>query len=174
MTTTRPDVLQALAASAQASGQAALCELGGQHFKVVVRKGRLLVGAWVDAPRRLSDKECEEIGEDAGFYDPKFGPFSFAECRTARLIAEGYTGPLCDHECQLSMHVDCRDNFSNMGRCAKCGTVMAITQARRGQRQTFSYGDWELRPHIFQAWQRRGPLPGALQAHAHHTKGAQT
>lgn len=42
MTTTRPDVLRALAASAQASGQAALCELGAQHFKVVVRKGRLL------------------------------------------------------------------------------------------------------------------------------------
>lgn len=168
MTTTRPDVLQALIASAQASGQAALCELGGQHFKVVVRKGRVLVGAWVDAPRRLSDKECEEIGEDAGFYDPKFGPFSFAECRTARLIAEGYTGPLCDHECPLPAHFDGRDSFGDIAKCIKCGVLLTVTQSRRGQRQEFGYDTWNLRKHVYVAWRRRGPPPGALQPHAHH------
>lgn len=37
------------------------------------------------------------------------------------------------------------------------------------------YDNWELRPHIFRAWLKRGPVPGSLQAQAHHgaPKGGQ-
>lgn len=168
MIPTRPDVLHALAASAQASGQAALCEFGGQHFKVVRRQGRILVGAWVDAPSRLSDRECEEIGEDAGFYDPRVTRFAFAECATARLIVEGYTGPLCDHECPLPAHFDGKNTFGDIAKCIKCGVTLIASQSRRGKRQEFAYDTWGLRRHVYLAWKRRGPPPGALQPHPHH------
>lgn len=171
MLPTRPQVLTALADAARASGQAALCVFEGVHLKVVVRGGRLLVGVWVEDGGRLGALECEEIGEDAGFIDPVVRPFAFQEWERAHLIAEGYAGALCAHELPPPIHVDGQREFGEHWRCERCGVTLLMVQARRGRRQVWSYDRWQVRPHVFQAWAKRGPPPGALQARAHHGKG---
>ena len=109
--------------------------------------------------------ECEE---DAGFVDPVVRPFAFAECSRAHLIAEGYRGSLCEHELPPPIHVDGKREFGEHWRCSRCGVTLLMVQARRGRRQVWSYDRWQVRPHVFQAWAKRGPPPGALQAKSHH------
>lgn len=165
---TRPEVIAALADAARASGQAALAVVGGVHLKIALRGERLLLGVWVEDGGRLGALECEEIGEDAGFIDPVVRPFAFAEFAQAHVIAEGYRGPLCEHELPPPIHADGKREFGERWCCTRCGVTLMLVQARRGRRQTFSYDRWVLRPHVWQAWAKRGPPPGALQPKKHH------
>lgn len=169
--TTLPEALAYLFGGVTAGGPALLCSLpDGLHLKVVLRGERRLIGAWSDVTR-LSPQACEEIGEDAGFYDPVVKPWACAESPRAFLIVEGFRGELCDHDFGLLAHYDAKNEFGNLGHCQKCRVLVQRAHARRGRRETCTYDRWELRTHIWQRWLKRGPVPGALQPQAHHTVG---
>lgn len=162
------ECLAQLLAAAAASNQAFLCALpDGLHLKVALRGERPMVCAWADGGR-LSPQRLEEIGEDAGFYDPLVRPWQCAESASAHLIVEGFRGELCAHDFGMLMHFDAKNEFGNMGHCQRCWVFVSRSLSRRGSRESCTYDTWELRPHVWQRWVKRGPVPGSLQPQAHH------
>jgi len=150
-------------------GQPAVLHLpDGLGLKVLTRRDKRLVLAWQANGRRLKAATSEEIGEDAGFFDPQIQPWACAESPKAMLITEGYTGPLCEHEFKDRTHVKADRWFAWMFRCARCGLELSQEHARRGQRSEYLYDGWELRQHIYQRWSTCGPVPGQLTPKAHH------
>ena len=166
MSAERAEILAAMFAGLEPGGPALLTTLpDGLGLKVVSRGDRRMVCAWAD--RRLSARALEEIGEDAGLFDPRARPWTCAESQRAHLIVDVYSGGLCEHEFS-HFHADGRGQYWNYYTCTRCGLRAISTHSRRGQRVHWAYDTWELRHHIWQAWMRRGPVPGAMQPQAHH------
>ncbi|MHA0043457.1 hypothetical protein [Deinococcus sp. PEB2-63] len=118
--------------------------------------------------RTPTPRQCEEAGEDAGFFDPRTAPaHSSGEYRNARLVEDGFTGELCTHQWGSSGHYG-RNPYGMFAPCTLCGVRVATATPQRGTRTTYSYDVWELREPIWHQWRQRGPVPGALHPQAHH------
>lgn len=169
MDTLRTLALDQMIPAAQEGGPAIICRLDdGLGLKMVRRRERLMLAAWRVDGRPIKASDAEEIGEDAGFYDPRFKAWQCAESEQALLITEGFTGDLCAHVWAVNMHFDARLEFGNIYRCGACGVTLTRTLARRGSSDVCSYDNWDVRLHIFGRWAKRGPVPGSLVAQPYH------
>lgn len=118
--------------------------------------------------RTPSPRECEDAGEDAGFYEPKQernddpqGPHN------SIVVTEGFSGQLCDHEWGMTGHYG-RNPFGSFWRCKKCNVLCATVQKKRGKTIEYTYGEWGLRKYIWDRWMQRGPVPNSLAVQEHH------
>ncbi|MFB9994096.1 hypothetical protein ACFFLM_19235 [Deinococcus oregonensis] len=167
--TPREEALAQLFALAAETELAYRCALpDGVQLKVAVHGERRLVCAWHQDGERLGSVLCEEIGEDAGFYDPRIKPWVCAESTHAHLIIDGFQGALCEHQWGVNMHFDERLQFGNLHKCELCGVTLTCASARRGNRVTYTYDVWQIRENIYQRWAKRGPVLGALQEQPYH------
>lgn len=142
--------------------------MSGLHFKKTAVGGRTVLICWRESGRAPSAKECEELGEDFGFFDPQIEPCKASGHPQARQVRENFAGELCDHQWGMNTHFDSRKEYGYMSACKKCGVKVARTHARRGNRSSYVYDTWELREHVWRNWMRRGPKPGALRVLPHH------
>lgn len=150
------------------TGQPVRLTLGkGLNLKVLTRRTTMIL-AWRGDGRVPSDKECEIVGEDAGFYDPKWEAWTCSESARARLITEGFTGQLCQHEWSQPVHFNMRPKFAWRFSCRRCGCVIEVLGSTRSQKQTYGYDGWDLRESVFEKWKTCGPVPGSLSVKAHH------
>ncbi len=141
----------------------------GLHVKVGVRGERRMIIVWRDGDRLPSAKECEIVGEDAGFYDPKYRAWRCKESDSAFLIQEGYAGSICEHEWGFVYHMNARPQFAQGQVCRRCGVRVAVHSSRRANGKTrYAYDKWELREHVWERWLKRGPVPGSLVTLPHH------
>ena len=159
---------QMFAVSVQHGAQVHRKLMSGLHVKVAVRGDRRMIIVWRGGGKLPSGKECEVVGEDAGFYDPKYRLWKCAESEEAFLITEGYRGPLCDHEWGFKVAVDSDKAVGHYTTCLKCGVRLQVLTPRRGKKPKFGYGKWELRAHVFERWSVRGPAGDDLAAQPHH------
>lgn len=139
----------------------------GLRLKVLARQSVMVI-VWRDGGKVPSNKECEIVGEDAGMYDPRTEPWTCRESQSARLIREGFTGALCDHQWGQPVHFNMRPRFAWQFSCEKCGCRFEIHGSTRSKKQTYTYDEWELRESVAERWKQRGPVPGSLKAQAHH------
>lgn len=118
--------------------------------------------------RAPTPQECEDAGEDHGFYEPKFEPaHSYGEYQNARLVTEGFQGELCDHEWGMTGHYG-RNPYGTFSTCKKCSVTVMTATKKRSNHTEYLYDRWGLRFHIWQKWCKRGPVPGSLQVQEHH------
>lgn len=158
----RHEFICALIDAAATSGSAVIGLHDGRPYKLALRASGVLIATW--GPR-LSARTLEEIGEDAGMIDPRVQTaITIAEDDRATLIREGYTGPRCTHRWGALTHVKGRPS-GFITRCQTCGVRVSATTTGRA---TCEYDTWTLRPHVFEAWCRTGPPPGALRMQEHH------
>lgn len=123
---------------------------------------RLLV--WTGTERSPAPRLLEDIGEDAGLYEPTTRPWSCSESVHSVLIFEGLAAPPCRHDWGLWTHYDAKSESGNSGTCTRCGVKATSSVARRGHREEYGYDTWALRPHIWRRWMQLGPVPGSLSA----------
>lgn len=165
---------QMFAVSVQHGAQVHRKLMSGLHVKVAVRGDRRMIIVWRGGGKLPSGKECEVVGEDAGFYDPKYRLWKCKESDEAFLITEGYRGPLCDHEWGFKVAVDSDKAVGHYTTCLKCGVKLQVLTPRRGKKPKYGYGKWELREHVFERWSVRGPAGDDLAEQPHHQDEAST
>lgn len=118
--------------------------------------------------RTPTPQECEDAGEDAGFYEPKFCRLeSHGTYKNAQVVTEGFEGKLCKHEMGLSGHFG-RNPFGSFWRCKKCGVTISTSQRKGSKHIEYIYGEWSLRHHIWLKWCEKGPVPDSLTVQEHH------
>ncbi len=160
---------QMFTASQQSGGGVHRKLMSGLHLKVGVRGERRMVIVWREGERLPSAKECEVVGEDAGFYEPKYRTWPCKESEDAFLIEEGYRGPLCDHAWGFQVAVSSDKATGYYTTCTRCGIKAQVLTPKRGKKQRYGYGKWELRPHVFERWTQRGPAGDDLGEQPHHS-----
>ena len=134
---------------------------------LVVEAHESFVDVWRATGRPVSPQVAEDVGEDHGFYSP----VSTEITGGGRRVAEGFTGELCSHKWGMTGHFG-RNPYGTFSTCESCGVHIRVECRRGSDKATCVYDVWELRPHIYNAWRKRGPVPGSLQAEAHHQGGA--
>ncbi|GGO24900.1 hypothetical protein [Deinococcus humi] len=135
------------------------------------QEGKKILLAYRASGRPISAKVCEDIGEDHGFYDPRTEPtLTLGAYVGARIIREGFTGELCEHRWDMVAHFS-RNPYGYVRTCGKCGITTMESHKKRSNTGTYTYGEWELREHIWRKWMNLGPVPGSLVAQPHHGKG---
>lgn len=167
MSAERARALSALFAEAARRGRPLSTAVDGGYRVKVSPGSRRLLYVWAD-PHPLRAQILEEIGEDAGLFDPRFVRRACAESPRAWLLGEGLNTPPCPHEWTGVLHGDARTLSLRSHTCGRCGVVASVTHARRGGHAEYAYDGWAVRPHILQAWMTCGPVPGSLRAQAHH------
>ena len=131
---------QMFAASVQHQGQVHRKLASGLHVKVGVRGDKRMIILWRDGDRLPSAKECEIVGEDAGFFDPKYRTWQCKESESAFLVTEGYQGEPCEHAWGFRVVVDSNKVTGHYQTCLKCGIKAQVLTPRRGKKQRFGYG----------------------------------
>lgn len=121
--------------------------------------------------RAPTPQQCEDAGEDAGFYEPRREAVrSFGEYANAQIVRESFQGELCAHGWTTWGHYG-RNPFGMFANCSKCGVSVKTMTKKRSSTTTFLYDTWELREHVWLLWLQRGPVPGSLAVQDHHQKG---
>lgn len=121
--------------------------------------------------RAPTAQQCEDAGEDHGFYEPVVTDAQGLDgCKNIRVVVEGFKGELCDHEWGIWGRYS-RNPFGSFARCKKCQVFVSTAQKKRSDHIDYTYDEWTLRHHIWQRWLKRGPVPGSLAVQAHHQKG---
>ncbi|WP_339097861.1 hypothetical protein ACINK0_18765 (plasmid) [Deinococcus sp. VB343] len=142
---------------------------GRLHLKAAVRAGKQMLLVWPDQGRAPGSRELEELGEDAGFFDPLVRPWPIPASKQAVVITEGFRGQTCHHEWGMLTHFDARSSYGASCTCQRCRVSLTWEARRRGQQTTWLYdGCWVLRGHIWQRWAELGPASGELGPQAHH------
>lgn len=136
--------------------------------KVAMRGREAMLIVWDESESTVNATVAEEIGEDAGFYDPRAEAWTCHESAHATLIREGYRGSLCQHQWGMTVHADARDETADTRQCSLCGVRSSVVRSRWGRQVRFTYGSWVLRPHVYRYWCWRGPSPSELTIHPHH------
>lgn len=134
---------------------------GGLHVKVGVRGERRMVILWRGGDRVPGATECEIVGQDAGFYAPKYRSWKVQESDSAVLIQEGYQGELCTHAWGMNVHFDEKNAYGNAAVCQSCGGSWRRQVPRRGKAaEVYLYNGQKIRHSVLQRWVERGPVPG--------------
>lgn len=117
--------------------------------------------------RAPTAQQCEDAGEDHGFYEPGI----LGTEGRAKIVVERFSGELCDHDWTTWGHYG-RNPFGRFASCQKCKVHVRTAQKPRATKSVeFLYDQWALREHIWQRWLKRGPVPGSLTLQPHHQTG---
>jgi hypothetical protein len=133
---------------------------GGLHVAALLRQDRLALTTWRTASKKPSTKEVEIVARDAGMLLPKVTAFTRSDQIPAFALADRAGGPdQCDHQLGHPMHGDGRGESFYSWRCTHCQIPLTRTQARRGNKTTFEYGDQLVEEAAWKVLIQRGPKP---------------
>lgn len=135
----------------------------GLHVKVGVQGARRMMIVWRDGDRLPGGKECEILGEDAGFYAPKYRSWTCKESDSAFLITDSFRGEVCRHTWGLSVHFDGAKEFGYASSCQTCGATWMHTSSRRGKKESWHYNGQTVRETVFHRRLVEGPVPAVAQ-----------
>ena len=135
------------------------------------RGGEKVVMVFRADGRAPTAQQCEDAGEDVGFYEPHTEDAPSFGTR-AKLVREGFQGGLCDHTWGFWGHYG-RNPFGRFAACSKCGVSAMTVHRKRSAQVSYLYDKWELREHVWRLWLQRGPVLGSLVALPHHQKGSE-
>ncbi|WP_407540256.1 hypothetical protein Q0M94_02325 [Deinococcus radiomollis] len=134
---------------------------GGLHV-AALQRNHLTLTTWRTASKPPSVKECEIVARDAGMLLPKVTPFTRPDQIPAFALTDRASSPdQCDHQLGTPMHGDARGESFYSWRCTRCQLSFTRTQARRGNRVSFEYGDQLVEEAAWKVLVKRGPKPWA-------------
>ncbi|MBZ9713788.1 hypothetical protein [Deinococcus multiflagellatus] len=152
-----PGVLDDLFAAAAARGNGVRHKLAnGLRLKAGLRGERRLLLVWRSGDRLPSATECEIVGHDAGFFQPRYQLRPCAESPNAFLITEGYRGDVCEHTWGPTDPLQMGKVKGERCVCTHCGAQWTRLD---GRRPTTTYNGQKVRPAVLERWQVRGPVP---------------
>ncbi|WP_407572103.1 hypothetical protein [Deinococcus altitudinis] len=134
---------------------------GGLHV-AALQRSQLTLTTWRTASKPPSGKECQIVARDAGLLLPKVSSFNRQDGVPAFAILDRAAAPdQCEHQLGNPMHGDGRGESFYSWRCTRCQIPLTRTQARRGNRTTFEYGDQLVEEAAWKVLIVRGPKPWA-------------
>ncbi|MGY2892512.1 hypothetical protein [Deinococcus sp. UYEF24] len=154
---------QLIAAAVATPGKPTATKLtGGLFVAALQRPTHLTLSTWHTASKPPTRKQLEMIGSDAGMLLPKITAFERADKIPAFALVDRTSGPdQCEHQLGNPMHGDGRGESFYSWRCTRCQIPLTRTQARRGNRTTFEYGDQEVTEDTWKVLIVKGPKPWA-------------
>ncbi|MFC4636962.1 hypothetical protein [Deinococcus hohokamensis] len=155
----RPLLEEMFAASAQAGAGVHRRLNSGLHVKAALRGERRMLIVWRDGDRLPSAKECEIVGQDAGFIEPKFRTWTCKDSDSAFLVQDAFKGELCRHTWGLQVHFDGKKEYGHGRCCVVCGATWRHTFSRRGGDGQLTYNGAKVRPGVLEQYLVRGPVP---------------
>ncbi|KQR40790.1 hypothetical protein [Deinococcus sp. Leaf326] len=156
------DVLSEMFAAAGSDDSSHRRLSSGLHVKVGTRGARRMVIVWRDGDRLPGRTECQVVGEDAGFYAPKYRSWKVQKSADAFLIEEGYQGELCRHEWATPTEYVVKRLMGYTATCLICGAVWR--QEKRAKSVAHVYNGETRREPTFDRFLILGPVPANAEA----------